>query len=103
MPGVSSDDDAMIAWARKVIGAELAAVRAGAPVRAEPERHTIADLESKLAILDRCEAAIRAGRIPEGATWSDDAAGAEVAGDVARLLAAGYRHRTDYRQEWVPA
>ena len=63
----------------------------------------IARCEAELAILDLCTSAIEAGAIPDGATWSDDAAGAEVGTVVLRLLASGYRHREGYAEHWAEA
>jgi hypothetical protein len=70
-------------------------------IRHDP-RNVAADCEAKLAILDLCAEAIEAGRIPPGATWSDDAAGAAVAERVVLLVAACYRHRPGYQEAWKP-
>jgi hypothetical protein len=60
------------------------------------------EVESFRKIIDYCAAAIEVGRIPEGATWSDDAAGAEVGEVVLRHLAAIFSDRPGYRGEWRP-
>ncbi len=70
-------------------------------IAANDPQDTIARCEAELAILDACEEATEAGRIPEGATWSDDAAGAVLAERVISLVAAGYRHHPGWKAEWA--
>jgi hypothetical protein len=57
---------------------------------------------SKRLIIRLCEDAITAGELEPDTTWNDDAAGAEVGGEVLRLLALPDAGHPDYRQEWVP-
>lgn len=60
------------------------------------------EVEAKQLILDCCVSAIEAGRIPAGATWSDDAAGAEVGEQVLAYLTLPYVDHPDCREEWRP-
>ncbi len=71
-----------------------------AHIAANDPQDTITGCEAELAILDACEEATEAGRIPEGATWSDDAAGAVLAERVISLVAAGYRHHPGWLPQW---
>jgi hypothetical protein len=69
--------------------------------RHDPAR-VLRDVKAFRKIIDYCASAIEVGRIPEGATWSDDAAGAEVGEVVLRHLAAIFSDRPGYREEWRP-
>jgi hypothetical protein len=52
-------------------------------------------------IIDYCLVAIKVGEIPPNATWSDDAAGAEVARTVLHLMAMTFSDHPDYDPAWT--
>jgi hypothetical protein len=88
-----------IAWCRNGYDDDFA--NALHIARHDPAR-VLRDVKAFRKIIDYCASAIEVGRIPEGATWSDDAAGAEVGEVVLRHLAAIFSDRPGYREEWRP-
>lgn len=69
--------------------------------RWDPAR-VLAEVESKRQIVNLCEEWIEIGEIPPNATWSDEAAGAEVARHVLCLMALPYAAHPDYDPAWAP-
>jgi Family of unknown function (DUF6221) len=63
-------------------------------------RRALVEIEVKRRIVDACENAIEIGKIPPLASWSDDAAGAEVGRYVLCLMTLPYADRPDYQPEW---
>jgi Family of unknown function (DUF6221) len=62
----------------------------------------LAEVEAKRRIIDYCESAIEAGKIPPLASWSDDAAGAEVCEHVLILMTLPNADHPDYDPAWAP-
>jgi len=105
-----------VTWLRRQITSELGAVRSGVPTRAEPAQHIIADLESKLAILDLHIPANPAEDYDhpdwlECAECGPNSPGGNfmaAPGDgdtwwpcqTIHLLASGYRYRLGYAEHW---
>jgi hypothetical protein len=68
--------------------------------RHDPAR-VLAEVAAKRQLLTICVAAMEADEIPEHATWSDYAAGAEVARDVLTVMAQPFAGRPGWREEWA--
>jgi len=93
---VASDqgDGAWVADGREVVDARHVLVLF------DPAR-VLAEVAAKREQLRICVAAMEAGEIPEHATWSDHAAGAEVARDMVAVMAQPFAGRPGWREEWA--
>lgn len=79
---------------------EMDPAAAGHIIRHDPA-WVLADIDSKRRIIVYCAQAIEIGTPPPGSTWSDDAAGAEVAVKILRLLAGPFVDDPGFRSEWL--
>jgi hypothetical protein len=97
----------LVAWLREQIDEDerawqmVAARDVAVLLHGEPlAPRMLAEVAAKRQLLTICVAAMEAGEIPERATWSDHAAGAEVARDVLAVMAQPYAGRPGWREEW---
>lgn len=69
-------------------------------IAAHDPQHVLNRADADRQMVAACVRAIQDGKIEEGSTWNDDAAGAVVGEQVLRLMAYGMRDRDGYRAEW---